>query len=265
MKLQNAIDLLLELAGPGDRRKGTVDLELSEGVAHLMIVNQEARNAMHIHMMVDLGHCVMKLKRADVGLVYLHAEAGGAFCSGGHLGDVRTSLASPDNGKKMALAMSTILNGLLDLPALVVAVIEGPAIGGGAELATAADIRLILPGGYLHFVQATLGVVSGWGGCGRLIAHCGAARATRILLGKERLYAEEAEALGIGISVDDLSLREWQEHLASIDVDVLRALKMQIGCGRRVSDEQREQLEAEYFSGVWAGSAHRRALAKLPI
>ena len=45
-----------------------------------------------------------------------------------------------------------------------VAIVDGPAVGGGAELTTATDHRVFGPGAWLSFRQAALGVAAGWGG-----------------------------------------------------------------------------------------------------
>ncbi len=45
----------------------------------------------------------------------------------------------------------------------------GNALGGGAELATAADFRIMVPGAKVQFVQARMGVSAGWGGTSRLV------------------------------------------------------------------------------------------------
>jgi enoyl-CoA hydratase/carnithine racemase len=264
-RIEEAVETLLELAGPRERRPGVVRLERVGEYAELILDNPGSRNAMTLHMMVDLGRCVQRLLEFELGVVVMRSSTPGIFCAGGHLADVRSSLALPESGQRMCEAMSAILNELLDAPYLVVAVLDGPAIGGGAEIAVAADLRLMTAAGYLHFVHAELGVVPGWGGAARLIAHCGVGHALRLLTTRERCRGDLAETMGLGIALaeDDLQLRI--ENLAGLTPAVLRALKAQVLCGRRLGDAAREKLEARHFAEVWAGEAHAAALAKLNL
>jgi len=264
-KIDTAVETLLQLAGPGKRRPGEVRLDLVGAHAELVLDNPGARNAMTLHMMADLGRCVQRLLKLDVGLVLLRSSTPGIFCAGGHLGDVRDSLGMPESGQAMCEAMSAILNQLLDAPCLVVAVIDGPAIGGGAEIAVAADLRLFSSAGYLHFVHAQLGVVPGWGGTARLMAHCGRGQALRLLTYGERCPGALAEGMGLGIYAGEEELARRIGSLSGLAPAVLRALKAQILCGRRLSDPAREKQEAHHFSEVWAGEAHAAALAKLKL
>ena len=265
MTNEQALSWFQQVLDGSSRRPGDIRLLRESGVATLIIDNASARNALHVGMMQDLALAVEQLEANPPGLVLLRAAKPGAFCAGGHLGDVRTSLNSSEMGEQMALAMSAVLNRLYDLPSLVVAVVEGPAIGGGAELAMAADLRLILPGGYLHFVQARLGVVCGWGGAGRLVSTCGRGNAVRALLGVERLTGALCEQMGIGLAVDPDGLARWLEHLERLSADVLSALKNQVRSGQPVYDATGVVDQARCFANVWAGPAHREALAKLSI
>jgi ethylmalonyl-CoA/methylmalonyl-CoA decarboxylase len=261
-----AVETLGGLAGDGERRPGAVRLTYEGSNAEIVLDNPGARNAMTVHMMADLGRCVADLLAGDVGLVTIHSSTSGIFCAGGHLGDVRESLNHPDAGRVMGECMSAILNELMDAPFLVVALVDGPAIGGGAEIATAADMRLISPAGYLHFVHGGLGVVPGWGGTARLIRHVGAGHGIRLLGLRERCGPALAEAIGLGVPVAlEAGSARALARLSGMAPAVLRSLKGQLRCSRSISDPAREQRESAYFAGVWAGAAHAEALAKLKL
>ena len=59
--------------------------------------------------------------------------------------------------------MATSLDILRDLPLISVAVLEGGAVGGGAELATACDWRVVGPkGAWVQFVHVRMGISPGW-------------------------------------------------------------------------------------------------------
>ncbi|MCL8384275.1 enoyl-CoA hydratase/isomerase family protein [Xanthobacter aminoxidans] len=83
------------------------------------------------------------------------------------------------------------------LPQAVIAAVEGPAIGGGAILALAADFRVLADGAFFRFPEVRLGMTLGWGGLPLLSALVGPARAKRLLFCDETVSAAEAVAMGL--------------------------------------------------------------------
>jgi 3-hydroxyacyl-CoA dehydrogenase / enoyl-CoA hydratase / 3-hydroxybutyryl-CoA epimerase len=90
---------------------------------------------------------------------------------------------------------------LLTIPTL--AVIHGPCLGGGLELALACDYRLVIdaPGTQLGLPEVELGLLPGWGGTQRLPRVVGLENALQMILGGRRLKAREALALGLADAV----------------------------------------------------------------
>lgn len=251
------------LAARVERRPGAVRLSLDGPVATLLLDNPGARNALTIGMMVDLADAVIQLAAWDGATVVL-SGAGGAFCAGGHLGDVRDALASPERGREMANAMTVVLDTLLDLPLVSVAAVDGAALGGGAELLTACDHRVASADARIGFVQARLGVACGWGGAARLVAHVGRRTALRALARAELWTAAEAEAVGL---VDEVVGGEalsaalaWLSPVRDLPASAVRAAKAQVVAARPIRGGD---AEAASFASVWGGPAHLAALARL--
>jgi ethylmalonyl-CoA/methylmalonyl-CoA decarboxylase len=255
------------LAAGAATREGTVRLDLGGPVARLVIDNPSARNAMTVRMMVELADAVLRLQEWQGAALVFSAEAGGtpapraAFCSGGHLGDVRTALGSPEAGRVMSVAMTAVLDALLALPIVSVAAADGVAMGGGAELLTACDHRVLAAGARVHFVQARLGVAPGWGGARRLIAHVGRPRALRLLTAAEPVSAADALTIGLADAVvpEDAvaGALQWLDPLLGSPAASLRAVKAQVAVAPRT-----DTAEADAFATVWAGPAHRAALER---
>lgn len=86
---------------------------------------------------------------------------------------------------------------LAALPMPTIAAIDGVALGGGAELALACDLRVVGPGAALAFPEARLGIIPGAGGCARLPHLVGAARALDLIATCRRVGPDEAVALGL--------------------------------------------------------------------
>jgi len=221
----------------------------------LVLDNPEAHHALSASMMLQLAREVQALQGSPAS-VLLVRSVGPTFCSGGDLRDVRSSLFSPEAGRQMAEAMAVVLGAVRDLPLLSVSILDGPALGGGAELCTATDFRWGSPRARVHFVQASLGVAPGWGGTGRLVAIGGRSRALRWLALPAPAGAQEALEQGFldGVAEDPMvgALAFVEPALRS--VASVRAIKQQIS--GTIS-------EAEAFSAVWAGPAHRAALERI--
>ncbi len=102
---------------------------------------------------------------------------GETFVSGGDLKDFQT-LVTAEDGKRMAERMGTILTRLSRLPVPVIAALNGPAVGGGTEVALACDLRVAAANAYFSFRQVTMGIMTAWGGAPRLLASAEAGQAT---------------------------------------------------------------------------------------
>jgi len=149
--------------------------------------------------------------------VILHGAAG-AFCSGADLSALEGMRGEPaargaanggagladgggeslrEFGRWMHSTMTGALGRLRALPQVSVSLVEGPAVGGGAELMTATDLRVWGHGSRARFAQASMGVSPGWGGAARLRAIVGEQAARHLLLTGRWIGAEEASAAGL--------------------------------------------------------------------
>lgn len=221
----------------------------------MFLANPRAHNALTVSMMRQLAEAVLTLSSWPGAVLAIASEHGGSFCSGGHLTQVRESLVEPEAALAMSRCMTIVLDALLAMPFLSVAVLEGPAIGGGVELATAADLRVATADARIYAAQVRLGVASGWGGAARLVHHVGRSRALRMMARSESLSAEEAATWGF---VDHVGTGDREALLQALlgpalehPVASVRAVKQQIA-------EPEHGTEA--FLTVWGGAAHRRSL-----
>ena len=231
------------------RGRGYVNLAYHGPWATVTLASPETRNAMSPGMMADLEAAVTALERWDGVAVILTGAGERAFCSGGDLNAVEESLTAPGAGEGMSAFMGATLDRLASLPTVVIAAVEGAALGGGAELLTAVDLVVAGRGATIGFVQAALGVSPGWGGGHRLVTRVGARRALALLAFARRLSASEALAAGLVDRVveDGRALAE-AEGLAG-DLAALPP----------VGDPT---VERAVFSALWGGEAHLKALAR---
>lgn len=148
----------------------------------------------------------------------------------------------------MATLMHSNCSRLQKLPLISVALIEGKAIGGGAELTTACDFRLMTPSAQIGFVHIRLGVTPGWGGGSRLVQLVGANKALDLMLSGRLLQHEEAVQIGLvndvltdcdGKSSDAVlsAARGWLEKYTKFSTDAIRAIKGIVTGARFVRSE----------------------------
>ena len=103
-------------------------------------------------MMVELADHVTELSQWQEGKGLILRGAENTFCSGGDLTTVSAILNSQD-GDRMAQFMHDTLTRLHNLPLVSVALVQGMALGGGAEMAVACDVRVMTDSARVGFVQ----------------------------------------------------------------------------------------------------------------
>jgi len=227
-------------------------------VATIQFDHAASRNALDPAMMVALADAVETVRDARV-VVLLGAH--GTFCSGGNLGAVRTHLAVPGAGRAFGAFMQGTLDRLAALDAIVIAVVEGAALGGGAEIVATADLVVAAPDARIGFVHARLGVSPGFGGGGRLVARVGPRAALRVLAFARVLGAEEAHAIGLvdEVAADPRARADaLARELLALPAAAVRGAKRVV---RAATPPVGRAEELEVFAELWGGPDHQRALA----
>lgn len=213
-----------------------IETHAAGGVRSVRLDRPEHRNAL---TSVGLDELERTLSDAEEPVVYL-TGTGGAFCAGADLDTVRSldrkaAREFSGKGQRVATALETY-------DGIVVAGIDGPARGGGVELALACDLRVATPAATFAESGVSLGLFGAWGGTARLPRIVGEGEALDIALTGRVLDASEAKQVGLcsRITEDPYSVAET---LAENDPEAMRAIK------RRVSDtdaattqEQRERV-----------------------
>jgi len=173
-----------------------VRVERRGDVAVWTLARPKAKNALDSATFEAIDEAV-GAARADRALraVVLTAE-GDTFASGGDLRELRSALG-PADAVRVAEIGRRMCDGIGALDVPVLAALPGAAIGGGAELALACDLRIADPRATLCFKHAHMGVTTAWGVLPRLVAVAGHAAASRLLLTGRIVDAEEGLRLGL--------------------------------------------------------------------
>ncbi len=183
-----------------------VQVEIRHGVA-ILTLNEPPANTYSYEMMRELDAAVLDVRMdAAVHVIVLTGAGEKFFCAGATIGMLRE--ATPDFKYYFCLHANETLNRLEQTPKLVIAALNGHTVGGGLEVALAADLRIARAGGgKIGLPEVSLGVLPGTGGTQRLARLLGKAKAIELMATGRLLTMDEALALGLVTEVwDDAKL-----------------------------------------------------------
>lgn len=171
-------------------------VEVDAGIATVILNRPEALNAISAEMAEALATVLEGLgSRREVRVVLLTGAGDRAFSAGADLKERRSM--SPAQLWAHSRKVHRVCDLLELVPQPVVCAIAGHCLGGGFELALAADIRVAAENAQFGFPEMTLGAFPGAGGPVRLPRVVGPAWAKEILLTARRVSAAEARAIGL--------------------------------------------------------------------
>jgi enoyl-CoA hydratase len=178
--------------------EGKILQRVADGVGVITFNNPEKRNAMSLDMWEGLGHALIELRDdADVRVVVLTGAGDKAFVSGADISQFEKTRhnaeASEEYSKKSAAQRAL----LADYPKPIIACIRGFCLGGGMQVAMAADIRIASDNSQFGIPAAKLGIAYGYDGLKHLVSLVGPSWARLIMYTGMRI--ESAEALRIGL------------------------------------------------------------------
>jgi enoyl-CoA hydratase len=173
-----------------------VDYRVEQGVAVLSL-NDPPANTYTYEMNKALDACVLEARMDDaVHVIVLRGAGEKFFCAGANIRML--SEVTPQFKYYFCLHANETLNRLEQTPKLVIAAMNGHTVGGGLEVAMAADIRIAREGaGKCGLPEVTLGVLPGTGGTQRLSRIVGKTKAIELMIGGGLFDFEEAQRLGI--------------------------------------------------------------------
>lgn len=238
--------------------------QLPSGILVFKITRPDKRNAVNFKVMEGLEEAIERTKLADVQALVITGEGEQAFCSGGDL-SVFHALRTEEEAHEMLSRMGEILYNLAVLPKPTVALINGTAVGGGCEIATACDFRIAKIGAKLGFIQGSLAITTGWGGGTLLFERIDAAHALKLLTEASIYRAEQLDHIGmISQVVDEVDItvaERFLEEERSIQSEVLSAYKqIQIRKWQASGLYERMMQEVRQCAVLWAREEHHQAV-----
>jgi enoyl-CoA hydratase/carnithine racemase len=166
----------------------------SEGVRLVEIRNEARRNAVDGPALIALREEFLRAEADGIRCVVLTGAGTKAFCAGY---DLRALAAIDETQPLPDEELARTLAAMERLGAPILAALNGPAYGAGAELAAACDLRIAQPGVRLAMPPARLGIVYAPAGLQRFVELVGLSQAKRLFFTGDPVDAEEALSIGL--------------------------------------------------------------------
>ena len=241
-------------------------IDNNEGIITFTIDRIEKRNAVNDEVMEGLKKVITYIKEhEDVRFLVITGSGEKAFCSGGDLSEFH-SLKTADQAFGMLSKMGNILYDLATLRVPTIALVNGTAVGGGCEIATACDFRLVASHAKCGFIQGTLSITSGWGG-GTYLLERGLRhdQALKMLIDSQRYNAQRLYEIGWATSIfegsKEQALDEFIVDMRKIHPDVHQAYKeIEVRKWQERKMYERVMEEIRLCAKLWESDAHNEAV-----
>ena len=186
-----------------------IDYRTDNGVA-IITLNDPPANTYSYEMMQQLDRAILDARMDDsVQVIVITGNGDKFFCSGADIQMLAN--VTPAFKYYFCLHANETLNRLEQTPKLVIAAINGHCVGGGLEIALAADIRIARrAGGKMGLPEVSLGVLPGTGGTQRLVRVVGKSRAIELMATGELFAFEMGREMGL---IDRLMIADTGESL----------------------------------------------------
>lgn len=221
-------------------------------VAHLTFQRPERRNALNHDMMREIGDAVERVAADREVRALVLRGAGGAFCAGGDLGSMSDMPPAPASGPDPLVApyryFGDVLERLNRLPQAVIAVVEGPAVGGGLGMVCCSDVTILHTSARLGIPEPRSGFIPSQM-IPYLVRRVGEGAARYLAVTGAVIDADAALQMGLGRFVSssvDEKLQEVLKDLARMEPEALATVKrLVLECARKSDREILDAASAE--------------------
>jgi enoyl-CoA hydratase/carnithine racemase len=225
-----------------------IQVEVEGQTAVLRFDRPETLNAVDFRLLLELEQCLNTLEEDRQVRVVIVTGEGRAFVAGGDVRYMRDLPAT--RGRQFIELGHRVLDRLAGSRLVSIAAINGYALGGGAELALACDLRVAAGDAKVGFPEVRLGLFPAWGGTQRLVRLVGPARARMLVFTAEILSANEALEFGLVDRVVQSSelmtaCRELSAQIAQAAPRALEHAKRSILEGGGVTMDEGKRIERE--------------------
>jgi enoyl-CoA hydratase len=199
-------------------RQNLIDYKVEKAVA-VLTLNDPPANTYSYEMMQQIDACILEARMNEsVQVIVLTGSGEKFFCAGANISMLAN--VTPEFKYYFCLHANETMSRLEQTPKLVIAAINGHCVGGGLEVAMAADIRVARRNaGKMGLPEVSLGVLPGTGGTQRLTRIVGKSRAIELMATGELFDFEKGQELGL---VNQIFEAETGEQFMSEVMDYAR-------------------------------------------
>lgn len=237
------------------------------GACLIATINRAERgNSLSRSLLQALSDLVTDLGRGDPRAgspraLVITGNGDRAFSAGADINELNG--ISPAAAREQMEWGQQIFDRIEQLPIPVIAAINGFALGGGLELAMAADIRIAATHARMGQPEINLANLPGWGGTQRLPRLVGVGRATELIMTGRHIDAQEALAIGLITSISDSALVEALDlgaQLAQRNPTAVAGIKLAIATGVEAGIRAGLRVEAECVGACCDTAEQREAV-----
>jgi len=180
----------------GEPTRQIVKVERDGKIATVTIDRPEKLNAIDNRVLDELERAFDELERdGGIRVVILTGAGEKAFVAGGDIEHMRN--LSLLEGERFVYRGHAVLSRIENSAMVVIAAVNGYALGGGTEIALACDIRIASENAQFGLPEVTIGLFPGWGGTQRLARLVGVGLAKELVFTGERISAQRALEIGL--------------------------------------------------------------------
>lgn len=159
------------------------------------ISDEPSRNALSPELVLELGDYFDSIAKDSELRSVIITGSGKSFISGG---DIRAmSTMTPEEAEAYAWKTETVYEQFINSQKIIIAAVNGFALGGGSEFTLACDFTVASDKAKFGFPEVTLGIIPGGGGPSRLFRKVGISKAKRLIYSGKIITAGEAEEIGL--------------------------------------------------------------------
>lgn len=243
------------------------EMDFTDHIATFTICHPERRNAISTAVADGLETFLSIVEKEDATRFVIITGSDGMFCSGGDVVEYQ-SLWTAADAHPMLSRMAGLLYRLATLPVPTIAHINGTAVGGGCEIATACDYRIMKREAKAGFIQGTIALTTGWGGATLLLEKVAQYDAQLSLLSEARVQtAQQLADIGwvthVYESDESSPVQDFLQAQQKIHPSVHRAYK-KIAIQKWEASQLKERMlaEAKNCASLWEADVHHEAVAR---
>ncbi len=226
-------------------------MEVENEIAVVTINRPKSLNSLNSATLQEIYECFTDIaSRKDIKVVILTGSGQKAFVAGADISEMVN--ATPAEGKTMGMVAYKAFKQIEECPQVVIAAVNGYALGGGCEISMACDIRIASDNAKFGQPEVNLGILPGFGGTQRLARLVGKGRAKELIFTADMISAEEAYRIGLANHVvPQAELIDYCKEMAKKIISKasygVSLAKQSINVGLDVDLASGLQLEANLF------------------